>query len=258
MSQLKQSLTIAQYTFKEMLKSKILWNVAILGLIISIATMIATEFTFGVPSRVALDLGLGSLSLSSYVIAILIGISIIKKEEESRTVYLIISRPVKRASFLIGKIIGVSGFLSLNLVLLSCVTIAVVLILGGTIDQLVLVSMFFSILEAILLLCIVVLFSLVSNAAITLMGAVLILVTGHAISETTQILYVTTKPWLKLIIDSFNIILPGFHRFNLKDLVLYQQDVPMNQIDLVIAYWFFYTFGVVCLSSWILNKKNLD
>jgi ABC-type transport system involved in multi-copper enzyme maturation permease subunit len=257
-SQVKQSLIIAHYTFKEMLKSKILWNVAILGLLISIATMVATEFTFGVPSRVALDLGLGSLSVSSYVIAILIGMNLIKKEEESRTIYMIVSRPVQRVSFLIGKVIGVSGFLALNLILLSLVSAMVVILLGGQIDQLVVVSMVFSILEAILLLCVVVLFSLISNSAITLMASVLVLVAGHAISETTQILYVTARPWLKFVIDGFSYILPSFHRFNLKDLVLYQQNVEMQQIILVMSYWAFYTTGLICFSSWILNKKNLD
>jgi len=66
MVQLQKTYIVAKYTFREMMKSRILWNVAALGLIIAILTFVATEFTFGVPQRVALDLGLAALSISRY------------------------------------------------------------------------------------------------------------------------------------------------------------------------------------------------
>ncbi len=258
MSQLNKIWIIATYTFREMLKSRILWNVVLLGIVIAIITFVATEFTFGVPHRVALDLGLGSLSISSYGIAILIGIGLIKKEEESRTIYLIISRPVSRIAFLAGKLLGVSAFLVLNLAILSIVTIIVVKVMGGEISSLVLFAMLFSCLEATLLLMITVFLSLIANTALALMGSVLILVVGHAIAETTKILFVTTKPWLKTVVDGLNFVFPAFHRFNLKDYVLYQNTIEMNQLYFVVGYWLLYTMGVFFLSATVINKKNMD
>ena len=258
MVQLEKSFIVARYTFREMMKSRILWNVAVLGTVIAIMTFVATEFTFGVPQRVALDLGLGSLSISSYGIAILIGIGLIKKEEESRTIYLIISRPVSRMAFLAGKLMGVSVFLVLNLTLLAGLTLLIVTLLGGAITQITLFAVLFSILESILLLTFVVFLSLISNTAIALMGSLLALVVGHAISETTKILFVTTKPWLKAIMDGLNFVIPAFHRFNLKDYVLYQNTIETSQLLMVIGYWMLYIIGLFCLSSFVLNKKNMD
>lgn len=258
MRQLEKSLIIAKYTFREMLRSRILWNVVVLGAIIALMTFVATEFTFGVPQRVALDLGLGSLSISSYGIALLIGIGLIKKEEESRTIYLIISRPVSRISFLGGKLLGVSGFIVLNLLLLAFITLVIVSLLGGSITPITLFAILFSIFESILLLVLVVMFSLFSNTAIALMGAVLALVAGHAISDTAKILFVTTKPWLKMIVDGLNFIIPAFHRFNLKDYVLYQNTIEISQLLFVSTYWLFYVGGLFCLSSIIIMKKNMD
>ncbi len=253
-----KALIVARYTFQEMLKSKILWNVALLGFGIALMTFVAAEFTFGVPDRVALDLGLGSLTLSSYGITLLIGINLIRKEEESRTVYLIISRPVSRVAFLIGKMLGVSTFLVLNLFLLSLVTVGVVLSLGGNISSLALTAMFFSMLEAIMLLSVVVALSLLANQAIALMGAILLLVVGHAINETQSILYVQLRPWLSNVVELYHLVLPGFYRFNLKDLVLYQQELATDQIVRTFFYWLFYTTGLISCSAWILNRKNLD
>ena len=258
MLQISKVSIVARYTFREMLKSKILWNVVLLGMAIAVITYVATEFTFGVPHRVALDLGLGSLSISSYGIALLIGIGLIRKEEESRTIYLIISRPVSRTSFLAGKLLGVSAFLILNIFTLSLITIAVVKMMGGEISNLVLFSMLFSCLEAILLLMVVVSFSLIANSAIALMGSLLVLITGHAIAETTKILFVTTKPWLKTVVDVLNFVFPAFHRFNLKDYVLYQNTIETSQLIFVVGYWLTYTLGLFLLAATVINKKNMD
>ena len=91
-----KSLIVAYYTFKEILKSKILLNVFFVGLGLMLVTYVATEFTFGVPERVAVDFGLGMLSLSSLAISLFLGVGLLSKEIESRTVYMIISRPVPR------------------------------------------------------------------------------------------------------------------------------------------------------------------
>ena len=258
MVQLSKTLLIARTTFREMLKSKILWNVGVIGLLMAILTYVSSEFTFGAPLRVAIDIGLASLSLSSYVITLLIGVSLIQKEEDSRTIYLIISRPASRTSFLVGKILGVVAFLALNVFLLCCCTVAIVLLLGGKISPLVATAMLFSVMEAVMLLCVVVLLSLVANPALTLMGAVLVLVAGHAVVETSGYAFVKSRPWLQQVLDFYHLVLPGFYRFNLKDLVLHQEAVSTGQVLYVTLYWLCYSCGLVSASAWILNRKNLD
>jgi ABC-type transport system involved in multi-copper enzyme maturation permease subunit len=253
-----KSLIIARYTFMEMLKSKMLWNVGVLGLFIAVCTYVAAEFTYGVPVRVAVDLGLGSLTLSSYMISLLIGLNLVSKETDSRTIYLIISRPVGRTSFLVGKILGLIFFLMLNIFLLSLVTISVVLSLGGEISSLLLAAMFFSMLESILLLCLVVLISLLVNQAITLIFSLIMLTAGHAIGETVNASFVLNRPWLKQILDILDLILPGFYRFNLKDFVLYQPSISSLHLLSIVLYCLFYSAALIFCSAWVLNRKNLD
>ena len=68
-------LIIAYYTFKEILKSKVLYGVFFIGLTIMISVFVASEFTYGAPARVAIDVGLGLLSLSSFYARTLSGVS---------------------------------------------------------------------------------------------------------------------------------------------------------------------------------------
>ena len=105
---------IAFYTFKEIFKSKILLNVFFAGLGLMVLTYVATEFTYGVPQRVSLDIGLGMLSISSLAISLFLGVGLLSKEIDSRTVYMVIARPVHRSSFIVGKLIGLMGIQALN------------------------------------------------------------------------------------------------------------------------------------------------
>jgi len=251
-------LIIARYTFIEMLKSKMLWNVGVLGLFILVSTVVATEFTYGVPVRVAVDLGLGSLTLSSYMITILIGLNLVSKETDSRTIYLIISRPVSRTAFLVGKLLGLIGFLVLNLFLLSSLTLGIVKLFGGEVSSLIIAAIFFTMLESVLLLCLVVLVSLLANQAITLIFSLIMLIAGHAIGETANSSFVHNRPWLRPVLQVLDSVLPGFYRFNLKDHALYQQSVPLEQLLFVVAYGVAYSLALVFCASLVLNKKNLD
>ena len=101
MKELEKIYHIAKYTFVEIYKGKILYNVLLIGIGLILLTYVASEFTYGVPSRVALDFGLGTLYLSSVGIALFLGATLISKELENRTVYMILSRPLKRSSFLL-------------------------------------------------------------------------------------------------------------------------------------------------------------
>src|SRR5690606_26795267 len=118
-------------------KSKILYNILFLGIGLLVVTYIAQQFTYGAPSRVALDFGIGVLSLSSVGIAIFMGVGLLSKEIENRTVYMIISRPVKRSSFVLGRILGLNFILLLNILILAALTLMVYFFTGGVIQPLI-------------------------------------------------------------------------------------------------------------------------
>src|SRR4051812_6786124 len=103
---MNKTFIISYYTFKEILKSKILVNVFFVGLALMGITYVATEFTYGVPEKIAIDFGLGTLSFSSLGISLFLGVGLLSKEIESRTLYMVISRSVPRYAFILGKIAG--------------------------------------------------------------------------------------------------------------------------------------------------------
>lgn len=253
-----RALIIAKYTFKELINSKLLWNVVGLGFINALVSWVAAEFTFGVPGKVALDIGLSLLSLSGYFIAIFVGANLIRKEMDSRTIYMIISRPVSRESFLIGKLLGLSIFLALNYFLLALMSVATAFALGVSADPVTLLCLLSSYLETLLLLMVVICLSIESGPVLTVMFSLTLLVAGHAVGETLQAFYVKNNPTLKMFLEAYHWIFPGFYKFNLKDLVMYQPDIQFGWYFSTLGYGISYIGFLIFVSLWLMKRKDLN
>ena len=249
---------IAYYTFKEILKSKILINVFFAGILLMVVTYVATEFTYGVPEKVALDFGLGMLSLSSISISLFLGVNLLSKEIDSRTVYMVIARPVPRFAFILGKIIGLIGIQAVNVLLLSLMTLGITYILAGNISSLVFWAIGFTFLESMLLLLVVVLMSLIANNILSTLISVVILLLGHAVKETQDVGFVKHNPMIKTVLEVYHFFLPGFYKLNLKDFVIYKTSLPLDYLLSSLAYGLTYSAFLLLMIIFIFNRKNID
>lgn len=258
LSNTKKVYSIAYYTAKEIIKSKILFNVLLLGIALMLITYVAFSFTYGEPSRVALDFGLGMLSLSSVGIALFIGVSLLSKEIENRTVYMIVSRPVPRYAFILGKILGLAFILVLNIFLLSCLTMLCYFLTGGEYSSLIVWSILFTVLEALIVLLVVSVFSLITSPTLSILFSLMIYISGHAISETKLTTFAEKAPGLMEILNFYHFVLPGFYKLNIKEFVLYKQNLSSEFIISTTLYGVTYILFLTILSILIFEKKNLD
>ena len=255
---IKKIHTISYYTFKELLKSKILLNVFFVGLALVVVTFVATEFTYGVPERVALDFGLGMLSISTLAISLLLGVNLLSKEIESRTVYMVISRPVPRYAFILGKLLGLLQIQFLNVILLGSMTLASVYFLGGELSSLIYWSILFIFLEAALLLFVTVFISLITNNILSAILALVILVLGHAVKETQNVSMVVSHPWIKSVLEAYHFALPGFYKLNIKEFVLYNSTLPNEYLFSSLVYGLTYSVFLLLMIVFVFNRKSID
>lgn len=249
---------ITKYTYKEIIKSKILFVTLLLGLTIMLVTYVATEFTYGVPEKVALDFGLGLLSLSSIGISLFMGANLLTKEIDSRTVYMVISRPVPRWVFISGKVSGLALVLITNVLILAAMTLICSSLLGGSLNHILFLAIGFTILESILLLLLVVFFSLIANPIISSVVSLLIWLLGHAVKESQGFTFVEKRTFFKLLLQFYHLVLPAFYKLNLKDFVIYQQSLPANYLVSAFAYGLSYSLFLFLVIVFIFNRKNLD
>jgi ABC-type transport system involved in multi-copper enzyme maturation permease subunit len=255
---LRTLLVISNYTFVEILKSRIIVNIFLIGIFLTLVTYVASEFTFGVPQRVALDFGFGTLSLTSIGVSLFLGVGLLSKEIENRTVYMVLSRPVSRTSFLTGRILGMLWIQLLILIILSGFSLFIYFFYDGQFDALIFWNYFFIFLESLLVLLIVVFFSLITNPIIAVCNTLILLFCGHVLNDAKLINFTKNHFIFQQALKFYGFLFPNFYKLNIKDFVLYDQRLPISYIWSNVAYGIFYSLFLITLSCLIFKRKNLD
>src|SRR5690349_24725906 len=106
--------SIASNTFREAVRDRVLYNLIGFALLMVAASILVGQISIGIERLVVINLGLTAVSLFGLVIAIFIGIGLVSKEIERRTLYTVLSRPVRRWEFIVGKFFGLAGTVAVN------------------------------------------------------------------------------------------------------------------------------------------------
>lgn len=255
---MKNTLVVAKFTFLEVYRSKLMISLVFISIGVVGVSLVATEFAYGAAAKVALDFGLGITSIVNLIIAIMIGANLISKEIEQRTLYMIISRPISRVSFLIGKIMGLSSVLLINSLLLGILTILLYMFHRGEVSTLFFWTIAFSFFESFIVLLFAVLFSLITNTTLSIIYTILVFVIGHALNETSQIIFTKISPLFSSLVSISNFILPNFYRINLKEYLIYKQTLEFEYLLRTQFYILFYIISLISLVVFLFKNKNLD
>lgn len=255
---MKNTLTIAKYTFIEVYRSKIMLGIVFLAIGMLLMTMVASAFAYGAPEKIALDFAVGMMSIANLLIAVFLGVTLISKEIELRTLYMVLSRPISRFAFLVGKIIGLSTVLIINTISLTLIGLLCYKYLGGTGENLLYWVAFFSLMEAIIIMLFGVMFSLISNPSLASVFTILILVSGHTLTSTLSNFFAKASSLTMVILKYSLFFIPDLDRMNLKDFLIYKQQVSNMFLFSNLLYVFIYIGILLSIVSIIFSRKNLD
>jgi len=102
---------IARNTFREATRDRMLAGVVVAGLVLLGATQVVSPLALGEGGRLTVDLGLSGIAVLGLLLVLLVGTSLVAKEVERRTIYNLLSRPITRPAYLVGKWTGLSASL---------------------------------------------------------------------------------------------------------------------------------------------------
>lgn len=125
-------LTIGLNTFREAIRNKILYSLLFFAVVVIVASLAFGALSVHEEVRLTTDLGLAGISLFSIVIAIFVGVNLVYKELERKTIYTLIPKPVHRFQFVLGKYVGMSLTLAVQVTIMTLVLVVVLLIQGAT------------------------------------------------------------------------------------------------------------------------------
>ena len=115
---------VAANTFREAIRDKVLYNLVFFALLVMGASVVIGNMTLGEGIKIIMDLSLAAMSVFGLLIAIFVGIGLVHKEIQRRTVYMLLAKPISRRSFVIGKYLGLMLVIALNVAVMTAALLA--------------------------------------------------------------------------------------------------------------------------------------
>jgi ABC-type transport system involved in multi-copper enzyme maturation permease subunit len=245
--------TIALGAFRESVRERVLYNLIIFAFLMIGAAILLGSISVGVERIILVNLGLGAISVFGLVIAIFIGIGLVSKEIERRTIYNILSKPVSRAEFIMGKYAGLLLTLLVNTAIMTggfYVALAIEQRGLAVRDFSLLAAVYFILLQLAIVVAVAIFFSCVSTSILSAVFTLCLFVIGNFSGDIRAFGQESGSPLLEKLTAVVYYILPNFGDFNVIDQAAHGLRIPGLLITANTGYALLYI--AVLLSAAIL------
>jgi ABC-type transport system involved in multi-copper enzyme maturation permease subunit len=215
-SRLRRVWTIARNAFREAVRDRVLYNLVFFVLLLTAGAIFLGELSAAQESKIIVDMGLSAMLIFGAFIAIFVGVGLVYKEIERRTVYAIFSKPVGRGEFLVGKYLGLCLTLAVNVLVMGAgVSLALVYVRRGF-DPLVLqiwpaVALLY--VELMILVAVALLFSSFSSPALSALLTFFVFVIGHFTADLKTFAATTGTSSARYLFSALYYVLPNLSNY---------------------------------------------
>lgn len=254
---MSRALVIGFNTFRETLRDKILYNLVIFALLLIGSSVLLVRLNYGDSAKLILDLGLASLNVFGIIMAIFLGIGLVSKEIDSRTIATIISKPIHRYEFLLGKYLGLLLTLGVNTLLMLAGLLGVLMLLEVPIEPPLFQTVLLIFVELMIITAVALLFSTFTTTAMSAIFTLSVYVIGHLLSDL-KTLSVKLDSGSRLLMNGLYYALPNLDDFNRKSQVAYHIVMGTSEMVWTVAYGLLYTMFLLAMAALIFNRRDFQ
>jgi len=210
------------------------------------------------------DLGLAAISLFSVVIAVFIGVNLIYKELERKTIYLLLSKPLQRHEFIVGRYLGTVATMALLMSFMILFFVGMILLQNGTVRTALYKALWLSFVEVSVISAVALFFSSFTSPFLSGLFTLLAFVTGRLTPQIHQLLNQFEHGIGVNLVRAFVATLPDCHLFNVSGAVvgnrwmtIHGEFVTWLYVAQATAYGLLYSTVVLVLAALIFRRRDL-
>jgi len=243
-------------TFREAIRDKLLYNLLIFALLLIGCSVILSTLTIGERSKIIIDISLASINLFGVLIAVFIGISLVSKEIERKTIYTIISKPVHRWQFLLGKYLGLLITLAVNVTLMTIGFYLVQLAGEWPLQFEPLKAIWLIFVELMVITAFALLFSTFTTSTLAGIFSLSLYVIGHLTGDLKVFAKRFGDDWIEGIANFLYYALPNLENFNVKSQVVHNVQISMTWVFWSSLYGFVYMGAILLLATVVFQNRD--
>jgi ABC-type transport system involved in multi-copper enzyme maturation permease subunit len=260
---------VAWAVYRESVRDRVPLTIAGFGILLVGASYLISQLTAGQDLKIIKDLGLAALDILGLLIAVFIGIGLVTKEVERRSIYSLLSKPVSREQFLLGKFLGLAMTLAVNLSAMVIAYYGVLFYQGlaaspgeraawpaPAMDPRLLVAVALIFGELLLITALALFFSTFSGPLLSMLLTLGLWVAGHFNHDLRNFEQVVDSRPAVYLARAAYYALPNLAPFNVRAEVVHGVSVSAAHVALTLGYALVYTSALMLAAMTIFRRKD--
>jgi len=250
---------IARNAFREAVRDRVLYNLVLFVLLLTGASVFIGELSGGQERKVIVDLGLSAMLLFGVFIAIFVGVGLVYKEIERRTIYAVFSKPVGRGEFLVGKYLGLCLTLLVNVVVMGVgVSLALLYVSRGW-DSLIPTiwpAVLLIYMELMLLTATALLFSSFSSPALSALLTFMVFIIGHFSADLKSLAASMGSTSARWLFTGLYYLLPNLANYSFITPASHGRAPSLEFVFATALYAFVYIAVILAVATLVFSRRN--
>jgi ABC-type transport system involved in multi-copper enzyme maturation permease subunit len=251
---------VALNTFREAVRDRVLYNLVFFALLMMAAAILVGQISIGIENIVIITLGLSAISVIGLLIAVFIGVGMISKEIDKRTLYALLAKPVRRWEFLVGKFAGLVLTLGVNTAAMAAGLMLVLLYVqhaNERNDWTVLIAVYFILLKLALVVALALLFSCYTTPLLAILFTAGLYIAGLFVQEMRNLRADLMGPALRIFLRWLSSLLPNFENFDVMASAAHARSIPGYLVAENTAYAAVYCAALLVAASFMFSRRDL-
>jgi ABC-type transport system involved in multi-copper enzyme maturation permease subunit len=251
---------VALNTFREAVRDRVLYNLVFFALLMMVAAIAVGQISIGIEQTVIVSLGLSAISVIGLLISIFIGVALVSKEMDKRTLYALLAKPLRRWEFLLGKFGGLVLTLAVNTAAMALGLLLVMTYVQHSLqrsDAAVFVAVYFIWLKLALIVALALLFSCFTTPLLAILFTVGLYIVGLYVQELRNLPVEVMSPAMAAFTKWLSYVLPNFENFNVMAMAAHGRAVPGALILQNTLYTVVYCTIVLTAAAAVFSRRNL-
>ncbi len=251
---------VAFNTFREAVRDRVLYSLVFFGLLMMAAAIVVGQISIGIEQTVIVSLGLSAISVIGLLISVFIGVALVSKEMDKRTLYALLAKPLRRWEFLLGKFAGLVLTLAVNTAAMALGLLLVIIYVKHALersDAVVLVAVYFILLKLALIVALALLFSCFTTPLLAILFTAGLYIVGLYVQELRNLPVEVMSPAMSAFTKWLSYLLPNFENFNVMAMAAHGRTVPGALILQNTLYTVVYCTVLLTAAAAVFSRRNL-
>jgi ABC-type transport system involved in multi-copper enzyme maturation permease subunit len=252
--------TVALNTFREAVRDRVLYNLVFFALVMMAAAILVGQISIDIENIVIVSLGLSAISIIGLLMSVFIGVGLVSKEIDKRTLYALLAKPLRRWEFILGKFGGLALTLTVNTAAMAAGLFLIMFYVKHSIeggDAVVLVAVYFILLKLALVVALAMLFSCFTTPLLAILFTAGLYIAGLFVHEMRNLEPGTMTPALGGLLRGISYLLPNFENFDAMGAAAHGRAIPGMLIAQNTVYAALYCAIVLAVAVAIFSQRNL-